>query len=170
MGDVASLIRDSLQGKVYMVAFDEYTKFMWIHNRFLAPPLKDFYLAVSPTSYEFVVHRDSIDDSHLDLYASITQYSTIGEAILLGDFNDLVIALHNHSKDVFCTWEIDPKFVELHRLSKDALEPITSYGKHPLQLGESHKLLILNHLTYFLDSHYSCFTNGGGASIVDCHN
>jgi hypothetical protein len=56
----------------------------------------------------------------------------------------------------------------LHRVSNNALGPITAYGGHLLQLGESHELLILNGLSCFLDSRYfTCFPHSGGASVVD---
>ena len=74
----------------------------------------------------------------------------------MGDFNartrDLQIPLHDRSKDVFCNRGIDPTFVGLHRILEDVLGPTTAYGKHLLQLGESHELLILNGLPRFPDS------------------
>ena len=74
----------------------------------------------------------------------------------MGDFNactrDLQIPLHDHSKDVFCTQGIDPVSISLHWILEDALGPTTVYGKHLLQLGESHELLILNGLPRFPDS------------------
>lgn len=47
-------------------------------------------------------------------------------------------------------------------------EPLKGYGRHLLQLGEPHDLLILNGLPCFPSSgHFSCFPRSGGASVVD---
>lgn len=90
----------------------------------------------------------------------------------MGDFNahtrDLQIPLHDRSEDVFCTRGIDPTSVGLHRISEDSSGPTTAYGKHLLQLGESHGLLILNGLPHFQDSQFfTCRPHEGGASVVD---
>jgi hypothetical protein len=111
-------------------------------------------------------------DPFIDLYVDITQYSTVGEVILLGDFNSctraLQIPLHDRSEDVFCIQEIDPESVGLHRMSDDALGPFTAYGRYLLHLGESQELLILNGLPCFPDSRFfTCRPHGGGASVVD---
>jgi hypothetical protein len=56
----------------------------------------------------------------------------------------------------------------LHRMSEDALEPLTAYGRHLLHLGESQELLILNGLSGFPDScFFMCWPHGGGVSVVD---
>lgn len=56
----------------------------------------------------------------------------------------------------------------LHQLSDDALGPITAYGKDLLQLGESYELLIVNGLSYFLEScYFTCFPYSKGASVVN---
>jgi hypothetical protein len=53
-------------------------------------------------------------------------------------------------------------------MSDDALGPITVYGRHLLQLGESQELLILKGLPGFPDSRFfTCRPHGGGASVVD---
>lgn len=108
----------------------------------------------------------------IDLYTDITQYCVVAGVILPGDFNartrDLQIPLHDRSEDVFCTQGIDPNSVGLHQMSNDALGPITVYGKHLLQLGESQELLILNGFPCFPDSRFfTCQAYGGGASVVD---
>ena len=68
----------------------------------------------------------------VDLYVDIAQYSTVGEVILLGDFNSrtraLQIPLHNWFEDVYCIQEIDPESVGFHRMSDDALGTLTTYG------------------------------------------
>ena len=89
----------------------------------------------------------------------------------MGDFNartrDLQIPLHDQSKDVFCIRGTDPTSVGLHRFSEDSTGPTTAYGKHLLQLGESHGLLILNGIPRFPDSYFfTCRPHGGGASVV----
>jgi hypothetical protein len=139
------------------------------------PLSRDIYIIVCyfpPASSSFFVHNDFDGDPYIDLYIGITQYLEIGEVILLVDFNAHTIALqiplHDLSEDAFCTHEMDLKTMELHRLSDDALGPITAYGRHLLHLGESHKSLILNDLPCFSGSnHFTCFPHIGGASVVD---
>lgn len=139
-----------------MVASDKSTKFMWIQIKDFVHLSRDIYIAVCyfpPTSSLFAIHSDSVGDTYLELYANITQYSKIREVILLGDFNTctkaLQIPLYDHLENAFCTQEMAPKSVGLHRLLDNALELITTYGGHLLQLGEPHKLLILNGLPCF---------------------
>jgi hypothetical protein len=161
-GGVACLASDSLRNRVSLVAEDEFSRFMWIQISVGVSPPRDIYIAVCyfpPTSSPFSIHNGSNGDPFIDLYTDITQYSVVGEVILLGDFNartrDLQIPLHDRSEDVFCTQGIDPDSVGLHRMSDDALGPTTVYGKHLLQLGESQELLILNGLPCFPDSAFS---------------
>jgi hypothetical protein len=40
-----------------------------------------------PMSSDFTLHRDSNRDPYLDMYEDIPQFLTMGDAILLGDFN-----------------------------------------------------------------------------------
>jgi hypothetical protein len=92
--------------------------------------------------------------------------------ILLGDFNSrtrsLQNPLHDQSDDMFCIQEIDPKSVGLHRMSNNALGLLKTYGRHPLHLGKSQELLILNGLPGFSNSRFfTCWPHGGGASVVD---
>jgi hypothetical protein len=174
-GGVACLTRDSLQNMVSLVAADEFARFMWVRVRARVTPPRDIYIAVCyfpPTSSSFAIHNDFNGDPFIDLYTGITQYSVVGEVILLGDFNtrtrDLQTPLHDRSEDMFCTRGIDPESVGLHRLSDDALGPITAYGRHLLQLGESQELLILNGLPCFPGSRFfTCRPHGGGTSVVD---
>jgi hypothetical protein len=94
---------------------------MWIWISNLAPPLRNLYIGVCyfpPASSHFSIHSDSVGDPYQDLHVGITQYSTVGKVIHLDDFNAytraLQIPLHDHSDDVFCIQEIDPKSVPLH--------------------------------------------------------
>jgi hypothetical protein len=154
-GKVACLIRDSFRDRVSLVASDEFARFMWIRLSGFSLP-RDIYMAVCyfpPMSSQFAIHSDSDGDPYMDLYASIIQYSMMGDVILLGDFNArtraLQIPLHDRSEDVFCIQETDPDSVGLQWASDDASGPLTGYGRHLLQLGESHELLILNGLPCF---------------------
>ena len=90
----------------------------------------------------------------------------------MGNFNartrDLQIPLHDRSDDVLCIEGLDPVSVGLHQTSEDALGSTTAYGKHLLQLGESHELPILDDCPYFPESHFfTCRPHAGGASVVD---
>ncbi len=67
-----------------------------------------------------------------------------------------------------CSTEIDPTALGLHRLSEDALGPLTLYGRHLLRFCESSSLVILNGLSCFPGSEiFTCWPHGGGASVVD---
>jgi hypothetical protein len=174
-GGVACLTRDSLRDRISLVASDEFARFMWIRLSGFTSLPRDIYVAVCyfpPISSQFAIHSDSDGDPYLDLYVGIIQYSTMGDIILLGDFNArtraLQIPLHDRSEDVFCIQETDPDSVGLQRLFDDVSGPLTGYGRHLLQLGESHELLILNDLSCFLESRFfTCRPHGGGASVVD---
>lgn len=103
------MTRDSLRSRVSMVASDEFASFMWIRVRGLAPLYGDIDIAICYfrlASSQFAIHSDSVEDPYLDSYASITQYSAIGDIILLGDFNArtkaLHIPLHDSFEDAFC--------------------------------------------------------------------
>ena len=69
---------------------------------------------------------------------------------------------------MLCIEEIDVDSTELHRTFDDALGDLTTYGRYLLQLGEFHELLILNNISYFLDSiHFTCLPHGRGLNVVD---
>jgi hypothetical protein len=94
------------------------------------------------------------------------------DGIILGDFNahtrDQPISLHNRSKDSFCLQVVDPASLDLHRVSNDALGLLSIYNKHPLHLGDSYELLILNVRPYFpASTGFNCFLHKGGVSAVD---
>ena len=169
------MVKDALKDRVSLVAVDEYARFMWVRVRARVSHLRDIYIAVCyfpPASSPFSIRNGADGDPFIDLYTVITKYSADGEVILMGNFNaytrDLQIPLHDQSEGVFCTWGIDPTSVGLHRISEDVLGSTTAHGKHLLQLGESHELLILNGLPRFLDSwFFPCRPHGGRASVVD---
>jgi hypothetical protein len=157
------------------VASDEFSRFTWILlNGFPSLP-RDIYVAVCyfpPMSSQFSIHSDSSEDPYMDLYASINKYSTMGDVILLGDFNActraLQIPLHDRSKDMFCIQERNPDLVGLQQTLDGAFGALTGYGRHLLQLGGSHELLILNGLPCFPESRFfTCRPHGGGVSVVD---
>jgi hypothetical protein len=57
-----------------VVITDEFVGFMWIRIRGFAPLPRDIYIAICyfpPTSSNFAIHRDSIGDPYLNLYADI---------------------------------------------------------------------------------------------------
>ena len=155
------------------MASNEFASFMWIWIRGYSPLPRGIYITCfyfPPASSPFFIHGDLARNPYLDLYIDIFQYSTMGEVILLGDFNAhtkaLQIPLHDRSQDMFCIEEMNFESVGLHRLSEDALGPITAYGRQLLQLGESHELLILNDLSCFPDSFsFTCFPHSRGAGV-----
>jgi hypothetical protein len=89
-GGVACFARDSLRSKISLVVADEFARFMWVRVRGVSPLPRDIYITFyyfPPTSSSYAIHNGLDGDPFIDLYANITQYSTIGEVILLGDFN-----------------------------------------------------------------------------------
>jgi hypothetical protein len=107
-GGVACLTRDSLQNMVSLVATDEFSRFMWVRVRARVTPPRDIYIAVCyfpPASSSFAIHNDFNGDPFIDLYTGITQYSVVGEVILLVDFNartrDLQTPLHDRQRTCF---------------------------------------------------------------------
>jgi hypothetical protein len=161
-----------------MLSSDEHAKFLWVQFIEQPPPpppseISTLQFATSPpTSSHFALHREFEGDPFIDLYANISHYSTLGEVILLGDFNartkNLQVSLHDRVEDILCLQELELESVGLHRSSQDRYGPLTGYGRHLLQLGESHGLLIMNGLPCFPGSgDFTCFPHSGGASVVD---
>jgi hypothetical protein len=151
-----------------MVASNDSAWFMWIQISDMPPLSRDIYIVVyyfSPMSLDFALRRDVDMDPYLDLYEEIIELLIVGEVIFLQDFNahigDRHTPFHNKSKEDLFLQEIDPILVDLHRVSDDM-------PRHLLHLGESHDLLILNELPYFLAScNFTCFTHNSGASVLD---
>jgi hypothetical protein len=174
-GGVACFIRESLWSRISLVATYEFARFMWVRVRGVSPFPRDIYIAICyfpPTSSPYAIHNGLEGDPFIDLYVGFTQCSMVGEVVLLGDFNSctraLQILLHDWSYDMFYIQEVDLELVGLHRISDDALGPLTTYGRHLLHLRESLELLILNRLPCFLDScFFTRWPHGGGASVVD---
>lgn len=175
LGGVACFTRDSLRSRIYLGTTDDFAGLCGSELRGVSPsPQEHFYWSsyFPSASSSYAIHNGPNGDPFIDIYADITQLSSVGEVILIGDFNShtrsLQIPFHNQSEDVFCIQEIDLASVGLHRMSDDALGPLTPYGRHLLQLGESQELLILNRHPCFPDSRFfTCWPHGGGASVVD---
>jgi hypothetical protein len=175
-GGVACFARDSLRSRISLVTADEFARFMWVRVRGVSPLPRDIYIAVCyfpPASSSYAIHNGPDGDPFIDLYANITQYSTVGEVILIGDFNSRTkipprFLSTTGQRTCSASKEIDPASVGLHWMSDDALGPLTAYGRHLLQLGESQELLILNGLPCFPNSRFfTCWPHGGGVSVVD---
>jgi hypothetical protein len=154
---VACLIQNSIQNKVIMLSSNEHAKFLWVWFHQNNPLLRNIYIAVCyfpPASSHFALHMESEETLSLTfmLISPKSQYSTIREVILLGDFNartrNLQISLHDRTEDALCLQELEPESMCLHRSSQDKDGPLIGYGRHLLQLGESHDLLIMNGLCY----------------------
>jgi hypothetical protein len=91
------------------VAANEFARFMWIWVQGVAPLSTGIYIAfcyLPPTFSSYAIRNGLDGDPFIDLYTSITQYSMVGEVILVGDFNSctkaLQIPLHDQLEDVFC--------------------------------------------------------------------
>lgn len=105
-------------------------------------------------------------------YIDIVQYSTLGDITLLEDFNVCTkayqIPLHDKYGDAFLLHNIDLDSMDLQKTSNDTLGPFTTYDKHILHFGESHKLVILNVLPCFPYSNkFTCFPHNGRTSVVN---
>jgi hypothetical protein len=158
-----------------MLSVDKYARFLWVQIHRKKPLLRDIYIAVCyfpPALSHFALHRESEEDPFSDLYADTFHYSTLGEVILPGNFNartkNLKVSLHDKDKDVLCLQELEPESQGLHRSSRDRYGPLTSYGRHLLQLRESHDLLIMNGLPCFPSSgDFTCFPHSGEVCVVD---
>ena len=80
-----------------MVA-NEFARFIWVRVRGVSPLPKDNYIVVCyfpPSSSSYAIHNGIDVDPFFILYDSISQYSIVGEVILLGDFNSCTRALRS---------------------------------------------------------------------------
>jgi len=89
----------------------------------------------------FALQREYEGDPFLDLYTYISHLSTLQEIILLGGFNAhtkcLQVPFHDKSEDVLCLRELQLESIGLHR-NLEKYGSIGGFGRHVLQLGESH--------------------------------
>jgi hypothetical protein len=158
-----------------MMFADEHARFLWVRIRRNNPSFVIFTLqfANSPQLCRTLHFIGSLRGTPFsDLYVDTSHYSTLGEVILLGNFNartkNLQVSLCDRDNDALCLQELEPELVGLHRSSQDRYRPLIGYGRNLQQLGESHDLLIMNGPPCFPGScDFTCFPHSGGASVVD---
>ena len=89
----------------------------------------------------FALQREYEGDPFLDLYIDVSHLSTLQEIILLGDFDAhtkcLQVPFHDKYEDVLCLRELQLESIGLHR-NLEKYGSIGGFGRHVLQLGESH--------------------------------
>ena len=117
-----------------------------------------------------MVHIDG--GPFLDLYPNISHYSSLGDVILLGDFNARTgchqVSIHDIIEDELRFHELDIEELGVNWHLADITGPITTYGRHLLVMGESNGLVILNGIPCFLGSNkYTCFPHKGGVIVVN---
>ena len=117
-------------------------------------------------------HSSHLGDSPFtDLSEGIIEYSSRGPVFLMGDFNartqDHQCALFDFSDPARL-----PAFTSEEtgttRHSEDSGPDNTGYGRHLLELGSRHHLVIYNGMSQWPTSgRYTCFPSAGGSSTVD---
>ena len=81
------------------------------------------------TASHYAIHGTDDGDPFIDLCETISQFAALGDIIILGDFNArtkaLQTPLYDRRSDSMCSTEIDPTSLGLHRLSEDAIGPLS---------------------------------------------
>lgn len=99
------LVRDDHFNATSLVHTNAHAKFMWIH---ISPSQRqrDIYIAICyflPASSAYAIHSVEDGDPFLDLYKCISKFATMGDIIVLGDFNaqtrDLQTPMHDRHSD-----------------------------------------------------------------------
>ena len=110
----------------FMVHSDNYVGFMWIRIDRGTSLYRDNYISVCyfpPTSSYYAVHSIEGGDPYEDLLEHIARFSSMGDIIILGDFNtqtrDLQPPLHGQRSKPMCMVVSDPHSFGLLQLSED---------------------------------------------------
>ena len=183
------LLKREMQGRAQVVARDPEACYMWI--RLQLAETRVLYLALcyfSPRGSRYATmggeedtgsrHGEEEntlpiagDSPYSVLSEDIAHYSTLGEVLLMGDFNARTQSRQCEIYDME-----DPEMMlamatedtGTTRLSEDTGPDNTRYGHHLLELGARHHLIIYNGMTPWPDSGgLTCFPLGGGGSTVD---
>jgi hypothetical protein len=70
-GGVACFIRESLKSRVFLVATDEFARFLWVRVRGVSPLPRGICIVVyyfPPTSSSYTIHNGPNEDPFIDLY------------------------------------------------------------------------------------------------------
>lgn len=126
---------------------------------------RDIFIAVCyfpPTTSPYAIHSLVDGDPFSNLHECILKFSSLGDIIILGDFNawtrDLQTPQHNRVSNSICTMESNPTSMGFQRHSSDKLGPLSCYGRHLLQFCEFSNPLIVNNLSCFLGSEsFTCW-------------
>lgn len=144
------LYREGLRDVVQVMHKDEDARYMWIRLHTGRP--RDLYVAICyfPPSNSGYASRDG---GPFDmLYEDIMKYASIGEILLMGDFNartgNRQSVFYMHDDAMFR--EIDHDEVGLCRAAQD--KEMNAYGTHLFTLGNVHELAIFNGLSRWLRS------------------
>ena len=166
-GGVAVLYKKELHDRVHVVHKDVDARYMWI--RIKRGDLRELYIAICyfPPAYSRFAPLG--ESPYLPLYDDIIRFATMGDIMLLGDFNartkDEQTTMFDTNEAVY--GEVMAEEVGLKRQAQD-MSAITEYGKHFLALGSAHGFVIYNGLSQWPGSDaLTCWNPKGGASTVD---
>ncbi|KAH6556711.1 hypothetical protein KP509_1Z160900 [Ceratopteris richardii] len=111
------------------------------------------------------------DSPYIALSDQILHYSTLGEVFLMGDFNGRTQSRQCESYDMDLPQIMrnsDQEEMSTSRVSADVGQDATGYGRHLLELGSRHNLVIYNGIHRWPGSGgLTCFPHGGGENTVD---
>ncbi|KAH7372891.1 hypothetical protein KP509_17G027200 [Ceratopteris richardii] len=140
----AILFRDRLQSRIQIVARDSQARYLWIRL-----PLSQehiIFIALcyfAPSSSRFAIIDREEDSPYTCLSEEITEYSALGQVLLMGDFN-----ARTSSDECEIFDAEDPQILHpiedesIARASADSTH--TRYGTDLLRLGSRHNLVIYN--------------------------
>ena len=166
-GGVAMLYKEELHGRVHVVHKDVDARYMWICIK--RGDLRELYIAICyfPPAYSRFAPLG--ESPYLPLYDDIIRFATMGDIILLGDFNartkDEQTTMFNTNEAVY--GEVMAEEVGLKRQAQD-MSAITEYGKHFRALGSAHGFVIYNGLSQWPRwEALTCWHPKGGACTID---
>ncbi|MCO5579937.1 hypothetical protein L7F22_033804 [Adiantum nelumboides] len=146
---------------------DEEACYMWV--RLDLTHERGLYIAIC----YFSPHgsRYAIQDPYSRLSEDISHYTSLGEVLLMGDFNGRTQSRQCEIYDMEqpeIMRTLDVEDMGVSRVSVDEGQDNTGYGRHLLELGSRHHLVIYNGMARWPDSGgFTCFSHSGGESTVD---
>ncbi|MCO5554194.1 hypothetical protein L7F22_007721 [Adiantum nelumboides] len=112
-----------------------------------------------------------IQDPYSQSSEDISHYTSLGEVLLMGDFNGRT---HSRQCEIYDMEQpeimraLDAEDIGVSRLSADGGQDNTGYGRHLLELGRRHHLVIYNGMARWPDSGgFTCFPHSGRESTMD---
>ncbi|MCO5562396.1 hypothetical protein L7F22_016023 [Adiantum nelumboides] len=123
-------------------------------------------------AYAVGLYAESVDeDPYSRLSEDISHYTSLGEVLLMGDFNGRTQSRQCEIYDMEqleIMRALDAEDMGVSRLSADGGQDNTGYGRYLLELGSRHHLVIYNGMAMWPDSGgFTCFPHSGGESTVD---